>query len=123
MRKEFLWLFFIVVLLALIIVLFTLFAANSGVAKSLREDKKIALINLTGEITDNTEMLKLLNAYGDMDSVKAIIIRVNSPGGSVGASQEIYRQIMRLRASGKKNSNFHERYCRLGSVLHSCCCG
>lgn len=34
--------------------------------------------------------------------VKAIILRVNSPGGSVGASQEIYNEILRAREKGKK---------------------
>jgi protease-4 len=36
------------------------------------------------------------------DGVKAIILRVDSPGGGVGPSQEIYREIMRIRSSSKK---------------------
>lgn len=34
--------------------------------------------------------------------VKAIVLRINSPGGSVGASQEIYNEILRARKKGKK---------------------
>jgi protease-4 len=37
-----------------------------------------------------------------MRSVKAIVLRVNSPGGGVAASQEVYRQIMKVKANGMK---------------------
>ncbi len=63
---------------------------------------KIALIKIYGEIEDPTETLRLLNTYNDMSVVKAIIIRINSPGGGVSASQEIYKQIKKIRAKGKK---------------------
>lgn len=64
--------------------------------------KKIALINIDGEIDDTTHILELLNYYNDMRSVKAIVLRVNSPGGGVAASQEVYRQIMKVKANGMK---------------------
>ncbi len=64
--------------------------------------KKIALINIDGEIDDTTHILELLNYYNDMRSVKAIVLRVNSPGGGVAASQEVYRQIMKIKADGMK---------------------
>ncbi len=38
-----------------------------------------------------------LKKFGDDDSIKAIIIHVNSPGGGVAASEEIYREVKRLR--------------------------
>lgn len=63
---------------------------------------KIALINIQGEIVEPTETLRLLNIYSDLNIIKAIIIRINSPGGGVSASQEIYRQIKKVREKGKK---------------------
>jgi protease-4 len=45
--------------------------------------------------------MELLNLYSNMKSVKAIILRINSPGGSVGSSQEIYRQIKKVKEKGK----------------------
>jgi protease-4 len=64
--------------------------------------KKIALINITGEISDTTHVLELLKTYDDMPSIKAIVLRVDSPGGGVAASQEVYRQIEKVRKDGKK---------------------
>ena len=63
--------------------------------------KRIALINIDGEIAATTPILEQLNTYGNMKSVKAVILRVNSPGGGVGASQEIYREIKKLKEKGK----------------------
>lgn len=64
--------------------------------------KKIALINIYGEITDTTHVLELLKTYSDMPSIRAIVLRVDSPGGGVSASQEVYRQIEKTREEGKK---------------------
>ncbi len=64
--------------------------------------KKVALINIYGEIIDTTHILELLKTYEDNASVKAIVLRVDSPGGGVAASQEVYRQINKVKASGKK---------------------
>lgn len=63
--------------------------------------KQIALINIEGEISNNLHIMELLNLYSNMKSVKAIILRINSPGGSVGSSQEIYRQIKKVKEKGK----------------------
>jgi protease-4 len=65
-------------------------------------NKKIALINVYGEITDTTHVLELIKTYTDMASVKAIVLRVDSPGGGVSASQEVYRQIEKAKEEGKK---------------------
>jgi protease-4 len=42
-----------------------------------------------------------LDSFLDNDRVKAIIVRINSPGGAVGASQEIHNKILEIRESGK----------------------
>lgn len=69
----------------------------------------VALVNFYGEISD-TEGGKLFGARGSRDfiadldaasrdkSVKAVVLRINSPGGSAAASQELYQAIRRLRA-------------------------
>ena len=46
-------------------------------------------------------LTKRLKALSENDSVKAVVLRITSPGGSVGAVQEIYDEITRLKASGK----------------------
>lgn len=78
------------------------------VGGSVKSDH-VALINFYGEISD-TEGGKLFGARGSRDfiadldaarvdkSVKAVVLRINSPGGSAAASQELYQAIRRLRA-------------------------
>ncbi len=61
---------------------------------------KIALINIKGVISDYREILGYLSTAEKDNSIKAVVINVDSPGGAVGASQEIYRAIERVR--GKK---------------------
>jgi protease IV len=63
--------------------------------------KKVALINITGDIISSEHILELLNTFGNMKSVKAIVLRVNSPGGGVGASQEIFREVKKIKEKGK----------------------
>src|SRR5215469_3321603 len=59
--------------------------------------EKIGVIDLEGVILDPTEVVEELRKFADDDSIKAIIIHVNSPGGGVAASEEIYRQVKRVR--------------------------
>ena len=64
---------------------------------------RVALVRLTGVIYDSESVIKKLERYADDDRVKAIVIRVDSPGGGVAASQEIYQEVLRLRQEkGKK---------------------
>lgn len=65
---------------------------------------RIAVIPVEGVIDD--EMAKTVNRhlkqYGDDARVKAILLRINSPGGGVSASQEIHREVVRVKEEKKK---------------------
>lgn len=63
---------------------------------------RIALVKLQGVIFDSEATIKRLKRFGDDDRIKAIVIRVDSPGGGVAASQEIYQEINRLREEKNK---------------------
>ena len=52
--------------------------------------------------TDIEQWSKRLRDFGEDSQVKAIVIEINSPGGSVGAVQELYAQILKVRADSKK---------------------
>jgi protease-4 len=58
---------------------------------------KIGVVDLDGVILDPNEVVDQLRKFSDDDSIKAIIIHVNSPGGGVAASEEIYREVKRIR--------------------------
>ena len=58
---------------------------------------KVAVVDIAGVITDPYEVNKTLRELGERDDVKAVVIRIESPGGAVGPSQEIHREIQRLK--------------------------
>ncbi len=61
---------------------------------------KVGVLPVTGIIADSEPTVEQLKKFAKDDSVKAIVLRINSPGGGVGPSQEIYQEIRKLR--GKK---------------------
>lgn len=62
----------------------------------------ILSIDLDGVIIDGRDFLELLRKYRKDDRIKGVLIRVSSPGGVVGPSQEIYDEIKRTREEFKK---------------------
>ena len=63
--------------------------------------EKIALVELNEPIVSSQDIVRQLKKYRDNRSVKAIVFRVESPGGGVAASQEIYEEVKKTRDSGK----------------------
>src|SRR5580698_1223538 len=63
---------------------------------------KIGVVDLEGVIVDPKDVIEQLHKYADDSSIKAIIIHVNSPGGGAAASEEIYREVLRIRDKNKK---------------------
>ena len=63
---------------------------------------KIAVVDLDGVILSPKQIVPQLKKFAADDSIKAIIIHINSPGGGVAASEEIYREVKRIRDEKKK---------------------
>ncbi len=63
---------------------------------------KIAIVDVKGVITQSSGVIEEIQQYLADEGVKAIILRVDSPGGGVGPSQEIYREIMRIKSHSKR---------------------
>lgn len=63
--------------------------------------EKIAVIKLTGPIYTPDRVVREFKQFGENKSIKGIIFRIDSPGGGVAASQEIYEAVKRVRDSGK----------------------
>jgi protease-4 len=64
--------------------------------------EKVAVLPIEGEILDARETLDLLHRYAHNATVKAIVVRINSPGGAIAPSQEIYSAIRSVRRSSGK---------------------
>ncbi len=89
---------------------------QKGITSAIVSQKKIAVVRIYGEISfqNPTEevwggsvksadrIVKKLSALRHDPSIKAVLLRINSPGGTVAATQEIYNQIKELKKSGKK---------------------
>jgi protease-4 len=58
---------------------------------------KVGVVTLEGTIAKSDDTLKQLRKFRKKRSVKAIVIRINSPGGAVAPAQEIYREIEKVR--------------------------
>ncbi len=63
--------------------------------------EKVALVRVAGIILDSTDTIDQLKEYAKDSSVKAIVLRVDSPGGAVAPSQEIYDEIIKIRETKK----------------------
>lgn len=63
---------------------------------------KIGVVDLEGVIISPKDVVEQLRKYADDSSIKAIVLHVNSPGGGAAASEEIYREVLRIRDSKKK---------------------
>jgi protease IV len=64
---------------------------------------KIGVIQIEGVISSDLSerTVRQLTKYRDDASIKAIILRIESPGGGVASSQEIYEEVSRVRSDGK----------------------
>ena len=62
---------------------------------------KVAVVEVEGIIVDGSSAVRELRELADNASVRAVVLRVNSPGGVVAPTQEIFAAIQRVRKGGK----------------------
>ena len=94
--------FFLFVLAVFTLVYLTLHAGGEQASAFGGFGSKIGVVELEGVILDPDTVVTQLKKFADDDSIKAIILHVNSPGGGVAASEEIYREVKRIRDEKKK---------------------
>ncbi|HEY2382917.1 MAG TPA: signal peptide peptidase SppA [Terriglobia bacterium] len=63
---------------------------------------RVQVVEIDGELVQSKPILEQLKRYEDSNSVKAILLDIDSPGGGVAVSQEIYTEIRRLREKKDK---------------------
>ncbi|NDC37128.1 MAG: signal peptide peptidase SppA [Proteobacteria bacterium] len=109
MREYFLWLSKILTLLVIVFVLVPLFFAFCiGVTTAMMKQspggadprKAVAVVELTGEIMSAKDVVEQIYREADNKEVKGIVLRIDSPGGAVGPSQDVYNAV--LHAKSKK---------------------
>lgn len=77
------------------------FLARFGKEKPFTLGDKIAVVDIKGVITSSRGIVEEIEKLEEDGDVKAIILRINSPGGGVGPSQEIYREVLRAKEKKK----------------------
>jgi protease-4 len=93
------------VIAALLIFFFTILffigRYSGGRSSRFTFGDKIAIVEVKGVITQSSGIIEELQQYLEDDGVKAIILRIDSPGGGVGPAQEIYREIIKIKPKKK----------------------
>jgi len=72
----------------------SVFTHKEVVSERFKGKENIAVVKIEGIIIDAYDYIKKLKKYTKANRVKAIIVRVNSPGGLAGPSQEIFQYIL-----------------------------
>lgn len=84
-----------------VISIISLFSSGSDEEVASYGGSRIAVIELNEPIVSSDATVRLFKKYRESKSIKAIVFRIESPGGGVSASQEIYEEVRKTRASGK----------------------
>lgn len=98
-----------IIIIAVLLSLSVLFALSVKIAgtiigsedSSLVNKEGVGLVEVKGMILDSRETIRQLRYFLKKDSVKAIVLRVDSPGGIVAPSQEIYAEVKKFAAKKK----------------------
>ncbi len=62
----------------------------------------VAVLEVEGIIVDSKEFVDQLKDFGNRSAVKAVVLRLNTPGGGVAASQEMHDAVLKFRAQTRK---------------------
>src|SRR5206468_7655601 len=89
------------VLLAVIVIAVALTIGSDDGADFAFSDR-LQVVDIEGELSQSRPILEQLKRYEDSNSVKAILLNIDSPGGGVAVSQELYAEIRRLREKKDK---------------------
>jgi protease-4 len=74
---------------------------DGGEFVSYGSGDKIAVVEINDVIINSEKTVEQIKRFRNDKSIKAIILRINTPGGGVAASQEIYEEVRKTRDSGK----------------------
>src|SRR5262245_39511754 len=89
------------VLLAVVVIAVAL-TVSSDEASDFPFSDRIQVVDVEGELLQSRPILEQLKRYEDSNTVKAILLNIDSPGGGVAVSQEIYEEVKRLREKKDK---------------------
>lgn len=86
---------------SLLVLLLVVSVVLTAFQKSIPLRSRVALVRVEGPILDSRDIVEEIKEYRKDHSVKAIILRIDSPGGAVAPSQEIYAEVKKTAAEKK----------------------
>ena len=87
----------IIIILSIIVALFLFSTILRFFIGTTPIGQKVAVLDINGVISQSDSLIKLIHTYRDDSSIKALIVRINTPGGSVAPVQEIHRELTKLK--------------------------
>jgi protease-4 len=103
---------FIGILIVVILIVSGLYTILSHISiKNVQVEtgEKVGVVPIKGVISSSKKIIKYLNSFENDSSIKAVVLRIDSPGGMVGPTQEIWEKVMELK-------NKKRVYASIGSV-------
>lgn len=91
----------VLIFFAVIFILILILSLVMTVSRKSPLGDKVALVRVTGVILDSSDVIEELKEHSKDSSVKAIVLRIDSPGGAVAPSQEIYEEIKKIKEKKK----------------------
>jgi len=97
----------VIILISFVFFLFILFIGLSGIYMEDRGfyygfGKKVAIIEIYGVINSSNDVIRQLKKYAKDNSIPALVLDIDSPGGGVVPSQEIHEEVLKIKKEGKK---------------------
>ena len=88
----------LVVIVGIILIVFLLSIIRAFVGKP---GERIGVLEIEGVIAESRQTMEDIVHYKEDPSIKGVVLRINSPGGSVGPTQEIFREVIKLKEKKK----------------------
>lgn len=101
MRRNLKWVILAILLLPLVVAAVVLLVDSGGSELSLGLGKKVGLVRIDDAIFSSRFQAEQLRSFREDESIAGVLVEVNSPGGAIVPSQELYRELMRYRRHGK----------------------
>ena len=104
MREYFIWLAKIITIVAIFAIAVPLMLGMAlGASQVLKagkgaaNDKRVGVVELVGEIMDSKDVVADLDGFAEDESIDGIVLKIDSPGGAVGPSEDIYSAVLRAK--------------------------
>ncbi|HEX9911978.1 MAG TPA: signal peptide peptidase SppA [candidate division Zixibacteria bacterium] len=97
----------VIIVLSFLFFLFVILIGLSGISTEegtyfYSFGKKVAIVEVYGTINNSNEVIRQLKKYAKDSSIPALVLDIDSPGGGVVPSQEIYEEVLKFKEDGKK---------------------